>query len=75
MPAPTFQPPPELEIFRQRVLADPALLEQLRRTRDPADFISASIQAAHEMGITLTPAEMEKALRAARREWIERWVQ
>ena len=75
MTAPPFQPSPALENFRQRVLAEPALLEELRRTRDTAEFISASIEAAHEMGIALTPAEMEEALCAARREWIERWIQ
>ena len=75
MPAPPFQPSPELESFRQRILTEPALLGELRRTHDTAEFISASIQAADKMGITLTRAEMEEALRAARGEWIERWIQ
>ena len=69
------QPLVEFELFRERVLADPVLLQELRGTRDMPEFINASIEAAQKMGIVLKPAEIEAELRAARREWIERWVQ
>ena len=55
------QPSAELENFRHRVLAEPALLEELRRTRDTTEFINASIQAAQKMGIVFTPADVENS--------------
>ena len=70
-----FEPSEKFAEFRQRVLAAPALLERLRNTRDTMEFFSATIEAARDMGIVLTQEEIEVNLRAARQEWIERWLQ
>jgi len=75
MTEPEPQPSERFDEFRRRVLADPMLLERLRRTSDVAQFIRAAVEAAREMNIELSGDEIDSALCAARRNWIERWVQ
>ena len=75
MTAPPSESSEKFELFRRRVLAQPDLLEQLRRTQDTEAFIGATVEVAREIGIDLTPEEISAALSAARREWIERWLQ
>jgi hypothetical protein len=55
------------------VLGDELLQGELLAL-DPVAFAErASVIAARE-GWTVTPAEIDDALRAARRRWLERWV-
>jgi len=68
------RPGASFEQFRQRVLDDRELLNRLRAAR-PDEFIGACVQAAAELGCPIPPAEVEAALKTARREWVERWCQ
>jgi hypothetical protein len=64
-----------LEAFREGVLASPALLEMLRATPDREAFVAAVVSSAAGLGFQFTTGEVEAALRAARRETIERWIE
>ena len=64
-----------VEEFRQRVLGNEVWLDRLRATDGLRQFVDTCLMAAREFGIELSPDEIESALNAARREWIERWVQ
>ena len=75
MTAPAWQRSERFEAFRQRILAQPVLLDRLRSSQDTEAFVGATVEAAHAMGIELTPEEISAALFAARRDWIERWLQ
>jgi hypothetical protein len=73
--APPSQPSHRFDAFRARVLAEPAVLERLRQTNGNEEFISATVDVAREMGFEMTREEIEAALQAARRDWMERWLQ
>jgi hypothetical protein len=60
--------------FRQMVLADPALQGQLAGLADRAAFITRAVELGRERGCAFLPADVEAALQAARRAWIERWI-
>jgi hypothetical protein len=75
MTASAWQRSERFEEFRRSLLAQPALLDRLRSSQDTEAFIGATVEAAHAMGIELTPEEITAALSAARRDWIERWLQ
>jgi len=62
-----------VEQLRERVLASPALLARLRATSDLEAFIIATLDVAAEMQIAVTATDIKNALRAARRDYIERW--
>ncbi|MGB8509808.1 MAG: Nif11-like leader peptide family natural product precursor [Pyrinomonadaceae bacterium] len=64
----------EFENFRRIVLDDPALQSVLREASNRASFVALAIRLAAERGCELTPQEVEDALRASRRELLERWV-
>ena len=66
--------PDGFERFRERVLGDPALQALLLQTSDRREFIAATVRAGAEGGCRFTAADVEAALQAARRTWIERWV-
>lgn len=61
------------EQFRAHVLRDPALLEKLRAFPDSPAFAAECSATAGVCGIELSAAEVERALRAAKREWREHW--
>lgn len=63
-----------LEQFRDLVLEDQALQQQLRDTPDRAVFINCLVALAAERGYDVTHEDIETALRAARRAWLERWI-
>jgi predicted ribosomally synthesized peptide with nif11-like leader len=63
------------EQFRQLVLQDKALQEQLRGTSDRDRLISLARQLGAERGYSFTTADVLAALQANQREWIERWLQ
>lgn len=69
------EPSKHFEEFRERVLADPQLLERLRQTDGNEEFLSSAEATARELGFAITREEIENALHSARREWMERWLQ
>jgi len=64
----------DLERFREEVLADEGLQQQLRDTEDTTSFMKLMIHLGQSRGYEFTESEVEDALSAARRTWIERWI-
>ena len=64
----------DFERFRELVLADTAMQDRLRVPIERGDFIEIAAETAAENGIDLTNDDIEEALRAGRRDWIERWI-
>ncbi len=63
-----------LERFRQLVLDDASLLETLRQTRNKRAFVDLTQRLGRERGCVFAAADVEDALREARRIWLERWI-
>ncbi len=63
-----------LEQFQQLILADATLQAQLWQTSARADFIMLVVRLGVERGYEFTVAEVEAALTAGRRAWLEVWV-
>ena len=68
MPENTF------EEFRQIVLADERIQEELRGVRDRSDFIEQLIAVAARHGYEFATADIDDALRTARRTWTDRGI-
>jgi hypothetical protein len=66
--------PDRFDAFRRRVLADPALQEQLRSIPDWPSFTAAAVGAASALGLTLSVDDIRAAREAATRDWLARWV-
>jgi len=66
--------PQNLERFRQLVLADRGLFEQLRQTADVDGFVAQTVRIGAEQGCVFTEQEVRAALQACRRAWLERWI-
>ncbi len=62
------------EQFRQVVLQDLALQERLRATTDHRSFLDLVVRVGGERGCHFTAEDVEAAMRASRRAWIERWA-
>lgn len=62
------------EQFRNLVLQDVALQEQLRATTDHRSFVDLVVRVGGERGCHFTPEDVEAAMRASRQLWIERWI-
>ncbi|HEV2707624.1 MAG TPA: aspartyl/asparaginyl beta-hydroxylase domain-containing protein [Pyrinomonadaceae bacterium] len=62
------------ERFRQTVLQDETLQESLRETSDVKTFVTQVVRLGHDLGHHFTAADVEEALRASRRAWLERWL-
>jgi hypothetical protein len=60
--------------FRGAVLDDESLQERLRVIGDWQTFATEAVAAAAELGIPLTPDELDDARREAQRAWRDRWV-
>jgi hypothetical protein len=63
----------DLAGFRAHVLDDERLQDELLAV-DPGVFAERTSAIAAREGWTVSPAELDDALRSARREWLERWV-
>jgi hypothetical protein len=59
------------EQFRQRVLHDPAIQEQLRATDDHASFVDLVVKTGGELGCHFTHEDVEAAIRANRKAWLQ----
>lgn len=64
----------EIDRFKDEVLADPELQQQLRSTADRRDFLLLIIRLGHERGYQFSGSDVEAALVAAHRTWLERWI-
>jgi spore germination protein YaaH len=64
----------ELQRFQQDVLADPNLQRLLRETTGKERFMEQLRELAEERGYRFTEVEVENAMRAAMRTWLERWI-
>jgi hypothetical protein len=62
----------DFDAFRARVLTDDALQRELRETVDRRAFDAAAIRIATDLGYSFTTADIDTALRSARRTWTER---
>jgi hypothetical protein len=63
-----------LERFRQLVVADRSLLEQLRQTGDLPAFVALAVRLGAERDCAFTEADVRAALRERRHAWLERWI-
>jgi len=63
-----------LERFRELVLAESALHDQLRAAPSEAAFIELAIRLAAERGCELTASALQTAINQERRAWLERWL-
>ena len=62
------------EPFRRRVLHEPALQQQLSDATGHDEFIRRAVQLGGERGFDFIPGDVEAALLAARKSWMERWI-
>jgi hypothetical protein len=63
----------EFEKFRTLVLQDEALQKILREAH-PDEFVSAVIETGKQNGFLFSAQDVEDAMQANRRAWIERWI-
>ena len=63
-----------LELFRRHVLSHPELQQQLMGLNGREAFIARNVELGREHGFTFHPTDVEAALQAARRAWMERWI-
>jgi hypothetical protein len=71
---PADEPSENLERFRQLVLADRQLHEQLRTTADLESFVALAVKLSRERGCDLKAEEIQTAIQKRRRAWLERWI-
>lgn len=64
-----------LDQFRQLVLQDRALQEQLRDLTDQEAFVALLVQLGAERGFAFSAEEVLAALSAGRRAWLMRWTE
>lgn len=67
-------PSADLDRLVEVVLADEAAQRRLLATPERAAFVDAVVALAAERRLAVSPGDVEDALRAARRTWLERWV-
>ena len=60
--------------FRNLVLQDPALQRELRDITDYRLFTELVVKLGNECGFNFTTLEVESAINASRRAWLERWI-
>jgi len=59
------------DAFRDLVLSDKKLQEELRDVSDRSQFIESVVSLSRDHGIELDPADVEEALRIGRSDWNE----
>ena len=62
------------ERFRELVLRDLSLQERLREITERAVFIQRVVELGAECGCEITREDVEEAMLANRRAWLERWI-
>jgi hypothetical protein len=64
----------DLTAFQELVLREPVLQSALVDLLDEDAFSAAVCAAAQARGLDVQPQDVQAALLAARRAWIERWI-
>ena len=72
MTQPDVPAAPGLDDFITHVVADPVLVARLLPIEDRRLFLEQTLNIAREEGYLLTREELEAAMLANRRRWIER---
>jgi Aspartyl/Asparaginyl beta-hydroxylase/Nif11 domain len=62
------------EQFHAAVLADPALQERLATEQEAPAFVGTAVRLGRERGHRFSRLDVEDAIRAGRRAWLERWI-
>lgn len=60
--------------FRAVALADLDVQRRLRDATDREKFVQVVVELAGQSGFEVTSADVEAALIAGRKTWIERWI-
>jgi hypothetical protein len=68
-------PKQDLEQFRELVLRDPVLQEQLRTPEDVNKFLALVLEVGQARGFDFSRDDVTAAMQASRRSWMERWIQ
>jgi hypothetical protein len=63
-----------LEQLRQLVVTRPELHNELYAERDRERFVHRVVEVAAAHGLVLSTDEIDDAMRAGRRSWVERWL-
>jgi len=66
--------PEALDRFRDLVFEDVSLQQRLRQVSDRTLFVELVVRLGEECGFNFNARDVDDALRANRRAWIERWV-
>lgn len=64
----------DFDRFRQMVAEDRTLQDKLLEASEKAAFIRLVIGLGREQGLVLTAGDVESALNAGMRAWVERWI-
>jgi len=64
----------DLERFRQIVLEDDRLLEQLRQTSGVESFAALGVELGQQRGCAFTMDHVRAAVQEARRARLQRWI-
>ena len=67
-------PESRFEEFRRLVLDDVTLQKELRDVTDRLAFIAQVVELGEKNEYEFTSTEVEEAMNAARRDWIERMI-
>ncbi|HEX8735390.1 MAG TPA: Nif11-like leader peptide family natural product precursor [Pyrinomonadaceae bacterium] len=62
------------ERFREIVLRDLSLQEQLREITERSVFMQKVVELSARCGYEITPEDVEEAMSRSRRAWRERWI-
>jgi hypothetical protein len=64
----------DLEHFRQLVLEDDQLLEQLRQAGGLESFAALAVALGQQRGCAFTSEQVRAAVQEARRAWLQGWI-
>jgi predicted ribosomally synthesized peptide with nif11-like leader len=64
----------QFEQFRRCVLEDLSLQKQLRAFTSRDKFVDRAVKLGTERGFQFTEEDVREAMRACRRDWMERWI-
>lgn len=60
--------------FRAAVLADTRLQHELQVTDARDEFVRLVVKIARQKGFSVSSSDVEEAMSAGRKAWIERWI-
>lgn len=64
----------QFEQFRKCVLEDLSLQKKLRAFTSRDRFVDRVVKLGAERGFQFTEEDVREAMRACRRDWMERWI-